>query len=216
MIKPYRLVVFDWEGTIADTMGDYIQTINNLVSALHLETHPANVIKAHLGLGLNKAILKLYPDISAHQYEALLNALQRELLVKHTAPVLIPGAEALLRTLKQQGVLLALASNKGKNALMKAISASGLEGVFDCVRTCSDAPPKPCPQMLEDILDVLHVEPHATLMIGDTSNDMEMAQALGVDAIAIDIERDTEANLLAAGASMVFNDYVALSKYLLS
>ena len=81
-------------------------------------------------------------------------------------------------------------------------------------RTATEEPPKPCPQMLEEIIDVFGVDASQTLMVGDSTNDMIMAAAIGVDVIGFDFFHREAAELREAGALHVFDDYQQLLQYL--
>lgn len=109
---------------------------------------------------------------------------------------------------------MAIASNKGQHSLARALQITGLDKFFTITRSAGQVPAKPCPQMLEEIMDELGHDPSTTLMVGDSSLDMEMAKNCSVTAVGVDFYHQNEANLKAAGAIAVFDDYQLLAQFL--
>jgi phosphoglycolate phosphatase len=98
--------------------------------------------------------------------------------------------------------------------LQRALQTTGLSHFFTFTRSAGQVPAKPCPQMLEEIIAYWAVEPQATLMIGDSISDIEMAQCVGVDALGVDFYHQQADDLLCAGAIAVFDDYQKIGHYL--
>jgi phosphoglycolate phosphatase len=98
---------------------------------------------------------------------------------------LFPGVEAMLGALRERGHRLAVATGKSRRGLERALDASGLRDCFDASRCADESIPKPHPAMLHELLQALAAPPAQALMIGDTSHDLEMAAAAGVDAVAV-------------------------------
>lgn len=214
MKKRYHLVVFDWEGTLGDTLGHVLNTLVTQASRLSLGEVDESLARQYVVLGLAKAIHKLFPTLSLHQHEQLLLAVQESLSITSPDACLFPGARACVEELHQAGVALAIATNKGPHSLQRALQDSGLDDLFKVTRAAGQVPPKPCPQMIEEIMTVFGVFPSETLMIGDSVADIEMASRAGVDAIGIDFYHQQRAALLEAGALVVFDDYTTLAHYL--
>lgn len=214
MSKAYELVVFDWEGTLADTLGQILQTVSAQAKIMGWGDVDQNLAKQYADLGLNKAIQKLFPDKPLAQQEQLLQSVQTAMLCRPMQTLLIPGAEKFLEELRAENILLAVASNKGRQSLQRVIQAAGLESVFATTRSAGETPPKPHPQMLEEIMAFCGVEASKTLMIGDSPIDMEMAGQCGVDALGVDFYRQQRNSLIASGAKAVFDDYASLAVFL--
>ncbi|CZI99485.1 phosphoglycolate phosphatase [Legionella pneumophila] len=128
---------------------------------------------------------------------------------------LIPGVLEFIQQLHQAKVDLAIATNKGHNSLIRALQATELDQLFKVTRSAGQVPAKPCPQMLEEIMEEFGRDPSSTLMIGDSTTDMEMAKRINVNAIGMDFYHQQEDALKAAGALAVFDDYKLLSAYLM-
>jgi phosphoglycolate phosphatase len=214
MSKAYELVVFDWEGTLADTLGQILQTVSAQATTLGLGELDQDLARQYTDLGLNKAVQKLFPNKTPNQHEQLLQSVQRAMLCRPLQVLLIPGAEKFIKQLQEAHSLLAVASNKGQQSLQRAIHATGLDKVFFTTRSAGQTLPKPHTQMLEEIMDFCSVDASKTLMIGDSPMDMEMAVHCGVDALGVDFYHQQRNSLIASGAQAVFDDYVSLAVFL--
>ena len=214
--KQYRLVVFDWEGTLSDTLGQLIDTVSAVAEELgYGKIHEQNARK-FVGYGLVIAVKKLFPDLTEQQHGTILAVVQNAMAVHSSAVYLFPGAFALLKQLHNSGVLLAVATNCGEQGLKRTLQTAELTSFFTITRTASQAPPKPCPQMLEEIMAYCAIPPSQTLMVGDSPSDIEMAMAAGVDAVGVDFYEQQSDNLQASGAMQVFDDYSQLARFLQS
>ena len=214
MKKSYRLVVFDWEGTLGDTLGHVLTTLDGEARRLQLGELDMKLARRYVMLGLVKLIKKLFSDLTLYQQEQLLQSVQRVLYTTSVDGYLFPGAMQLVQQIQQAGMDLAIATNRGAQSLKRALQESGLDLFFNVTRSAGQVPAKPCPQMLQEIMDVFGVEASQTLMIGDSLTDVEMSMLAGVDVIGVDFYHQQKAELLAAGAVDVFDDYTQLAHYL--
>ncbi|MCR9191673.1 MAG: HAD-IA family hydrolase [Gammaproteobacteria bacterium] len=215
MLQRYRLVVFDWEGTLAESgLGYVLNAVELAAERLHLGQIDGHIAREAVPLGLANAIKKLFPTASLHQQEDILVEAQKALSALATKTQMVPGAEDTVRFLAQEGMSLAIATNRSAQGLLRALQSSGLDTFFQITRSATEAPSKPCPQMLEEIMDVLQMDATQTLMVGDSISDIEMASAIGVDAVGMDFFHVEEQSLRAAGACEVFDDYQALQQYI--
>ena len=214
MSSPYSLIVFDWEGTLGDTLGQILQTVAVVAKGMGFGDLDEQLARESVVLGLVLAIKKLFPDLSMHQHEQLLAEVQQALVTHSANSCLIPGAKRFLQDLKQTGLTLAIATNKGQHSLQRALVSAGIDDLFTVTRSAGQVPAKPCPQMIEEIMDVCGATPSQTLMIGDSISDVEMALQAGVDVIGVDFYHQQAASLLAAGAMDVFDDYQQVAQFL--
>jgi phosphoglycolate phosphatase len=214
MKNPYRLVVFDWEGTLSDTLGQILNVIVSESKRMQFGDVDLGMARRSIVLGPVVALKKLFPHLSAQQQSDLLQAAQHAMLSNSDEICITKGARDVLHAIKQAGIQLAIATNKGQHSLMRDLDASNLDSLFDVTRSASQAPPKPCPQMLEEIMAVCGVSPEETLMVGDSVSDIEMAVQIGVRAIGVDFYNQNEPSLRAAGADDVFDCFQQLADYL--
>jgi phosphoglycolate phosphatase len=185
-VKKYQLAIFDWDGTIMNSEGRIVDAIKMAARECGLQVLPDEVNKQIIGLSLEKAILGLYPDLDEAQVVRMSEAYTKSFLEDsdvHMVP--FDGAEALLLNLKQQGLKLAIATGKSRKGLNQVLEECGFGVYFDMTRTPVESASKPDPLMLQQILDELQVSVENAVMIGDTTFDMEMAQNIGMDRIAL-------------------------------
>jgi phosphoglycolate phosphatase len=181
-----RLLVFDWDGTLMDSVGSIVACTQAVVRDLELGEIPEATIRGTIGLGLRETVEALVPGCTD---ELCLSVLER---YRHhwfstfrDRPVLFAGVEEVLRNLAEEGWLLAVATGKSRRGLEYVLDQSGLRGLFHSTRTADEAFSKPHPRMLLDILDDLGAAPGEAVMIGDTTFDLEMARNAGMAAIGV-------------------------------
>ncbi|NRA55506.1 MAG: HAD-IA family hydrolase [Gammaproteobacteria bacterium] len=182
----YKLVIFDWDGTIMDSVGRIVSCVKTVQQASGLELSSEQAIKDIIGLSLDKALLTLTPDLNSQQLATMVEAYRVEYVENDLTPTPIFTAfEFLLMALRQQGTLIAIATGKGRSGLDRVIAQSGF-GHYFCDTVCAtEANSKPDPQMIELLLARLGIDQDQAVMIGDSSLDMAMAQHAGVDAIGV-------------------------------
>lgn len=179
-----KLLVFDWDGTLMDSENQIVSCMESAIEDLELETRTREEIKNIIGLGLKEAILTLFPS-ATEKFMTEFTACYRHYWFNSESGNLFPGARETLEVLRNEGFLLGLATGKGRRGLDKVLSETGLEDVFHATRCADEARSKPHPQMLEEIMQELSVPASATLMVGDTEYDLQMAQRAGVRAVAV-------------------------------
>lgn len=215
MFKHYQLVVFDWEGTITEnSLGYMVVAMAIAAERLHLPSFDLAYARQVITLGPAAAVKKLYPGASLHEQEDLFNETQKTTQDISSTVQLLPGVKQTIQWLHTEGMHLAIATNKSTQGLARVLRLSGIGDYIHVTRSATEAPPKPCPQMLEEIMSEFSLAAQETLMVGDSSSDMEMAATLGVDAIGMDFFQTDEQGLRAAGALAVFHDYEQLTQYI--
>jgi phosphoglycolate phosphatase len=187
MILRYPLLVFDWDGTLMDSEARIVACLNLAISALGLEARPHHMLSNIIGLGLNEAVLSLYPEADEALVQAFVEHYRNHFLSDQQLPSeLFPGALDTLQQLHQQGYLLAVATGKSRRGLDRSLAETGSRDLFHATRCADETCSKPHPQMLLEIMAALDVIPEETLMIGDTEYDMLMANQAGAGAVAVD------------------------------
>lgn len=214
MSNPYQLIVFDWEGTISDTLGLILHTVATEAHTLGFGDVDPYQARQYVDLGLAQALRKLFPHLLLTQHEQLIQAVQRAMITRPTEVCLIPGARETIQVIHDAHIDLAIASNKGQHSLARALHTTGLDSVFKVTRCAGQVPAKPNPQMIEEIMEVFGQNPSTTLMIGDSATDMEMAKNCNVTAIGVDFYHQSKEMLKAAGALEVFDDYQLVAQFL--
>jgi phosphoglycolate phosphatase len=186
MTYPYRLVVFDWEGTIVDPLGALVNFLWSEVNQQGFEAFTQNQVRHHLLNGLPSAVRSLFTGLSEQQRYALIERAERAVSQERHKIFVFSGIKSLLRLMQSLHIDLAVASNKSPQSLHHALETSELLPYFKIYRGAGVLPPKPNPQMLMEILDIFGHPVQEVVMVGDSFADIEMARNVNVDAIAID------------------------------
>lgn len=211
---PLRLAVFDCDGTLVDGQHMIHAAMEAAWAAEALGRAPAiDAVRRVVGLDLVTAIAMLWPSGDEAQHARMAEAYKAAFFAareKGGVDPLFPGCREALAALERDGWLLGVATGKARRGLDAVLALHGLAGHFVTRQTASDAPGKPHPGMLERAMAETGVGPAETVMIGDTTYDMEMAGNAGVPAIGVAWGYHDPDELCAAGARAVVADYPAL------
>jgi phosphoglycolate phosphatase len=182
----YKLLVFDWDGTLMDSEAQIIACMQAAFADLDLAPPAAGQIRNIIGLGLSEAVSALHPQADAGLTDALF-ARYRHHFFSEQAPAasLFPGVEQVLTQLEQAGYLLTVATGKGRRGLNLVLDKTGLGRYFIATRCADETFSKPHPQMLQELIDYAGVAASEALMIGDTEYDLQMAINAGSASIAV-------------------------------
>lgn len=187
LARGYRLVVFDWDGTLMDSIGTIVDcTLAALAEVPGATCPPTERIRESIGLGLLETLQRHFPDGDLELYERVAEAYRRRWRADFKdRPALIPGAAATVERLHGAGHLIGVATAKGRAGLERELDRSGLRAFVHASRTVDEAPSKPAPGMLLGLFDELGVAPRDALMVGDTSWDLQMASNAGCAAVGV-------------------------------
>jgi len=185
-VKKYKAIIFDWDGTLMNSEARIVDAIQTAAKETGLPVLPYDESKQIIGLSLEKAILGLYPDLEPSQVVVMSEA-YTQCFLEESIVEMVPfdGAEALLLNLNQQGLKVAIATGKSRKGLNAVLAETGFGVYFDMTRTPVESASKPDPLMLTQILEKFGLEVEDAVMIGDTTFDMEMAQNIEMDRIAL-------------------------------
>jgi len=181
----YPLIVFDWDGTLADSAGAIVDAIQQASRELGLAVPDRERASHVIGLGLHDSLRHAVPELPRERYAEFVDAYREHFRAREGATGMFPGIEELLGALRQRGHRLAVATGKSRRGLERAFERSGLGVHFVASRCADETFPKPDPAMLRELIAELVLEPRDVLMVGDTSHDLEMAASAGVDALAV-------------------------------
>jgi len=194
----YRLVVFDWDGTLIDSAGTIVQCIQEAARDMGIEVPAAERARHVIGLGLQDSLRHAVPGLAAERYREFADCYRRHFVSRQDSMALFPGILELLEELKKDK-LLAIATGKSRKGLDRALEFDKLGGFFSASRCADETNPKPHPAMLLELMDEFSISREKTIMIGDTSHDLDMARAAGVDALAVTYGAHDERGLRACG-----------------
>jgi phosphoglycolate phosphatase len=185
MKRCFKLVVFDWDGTLMDSTGVIVTSLQAACQDLGLPI-PSNECASHIiGLGLGDALAYVLPASDVAVYPQVAERYGYHYRLHDPQTMLFPGAEETLRELHERGVLLGLATGKSRRGLNRVLERTGLGPLFHATRCGDESLSKPSAAMLNDLMAMLNVDPDSTLLVGDTTHDLQMAVNAGVHSVAV-------------------------------
>lgn len=214
MGKRYDLIVFDWDGTLMDSTAVIAGSIQAACRELGLPVPDDETARHVIGLGLGEALRHAVPGAPEAMYEALVACYRRHFLAQGEATPLFDGAREMIMALHATGHLLAVATGKNRNGLNRALESTGLKPYFHATRTADQTFSKPHPAMLLELMDELMTKPERTLMVGDTTHDVQLAQNAGVDVVAMAHGAHPPEQLLALKPLALVEDFAGLRAWL--
>ncbi len=196
MPRRYKLLIFDWDGTLMDSAAAIVDSLQWACRDLGVRVPTEAEARYIIGLGLDDAMQTLLPELDPGAYPSLVDRYRHHFLLRDAGTGLFPGTADAVRKLHGAGHLLAIATGKSRRGLDRALEATGLAAYFHRTRCADEGYSKPNPGMLRCLLEDLSVEAREALMIGDTTHDMDMARAAGVDALAVSYGAHARQSLL--------------------
>lgn len=212
-----KLVLFDCDGTLVDSQNDIVASMNHAFKCANLPAPTRLETLAIVGLSPPEAIVKLTPGQSANVRELILAEFRAgDPLMRQPGgdrDPLYPGAAALIELLgNRDDLVLGVATGKSRRGVARLFDRYGWHDHFETIQTADTNPSKPHPGMIETALAEIGVEPMHCIMIGDTSFDMAMARAAGVQALGVGWGYHPITDVTAAGAHQIVHDFAALSR----
>ena len=184
--KQFDLIVFDWDGTLMDSTSTIVKCIQAAAKDLGLPV-PADKTAAYvIGLGLQEAMEAVLPGIDPKYYPRMVERYRYHYLSKDHELTLFAGVRDMLNDLSQQGYFLAVATGKSRVGLNRALDAVRLLTLFDATRCADETFSKPHPAMLQELTRELGQDMKRTVMIGDTTHDLQLALNAGAAAVAVE------------------------------
>jgi len=183
--RRFDLVVFDWDGTLFDSTALIVRCIQAACRDVGVAV-PSDERAAYvIGLGLHDALAHAAPGLSAERYPELGARYRHHYFANQHELTLFEGTLPMLQTLKERQHWLAIATGKSRRGLDAALETAQLASVFDGSRTADETASKPNPQMLLELMRQFGTDPERTLMIGDTTHDLQLAANAGTPSIAV-------------------------------
>ena len=186
MRPDYKLLIFDWDGTLADSIGRIVESMRAAARLAELPVRDDFSIKGIIGLGLPEAIRTLYPDITANGMLELRQHYADHYTALDVNPSpLFEGVLESIEAFRAHGYHLAVATGKARRGLDRVLKANDWLDYFDITRAADETASKPDPLMLHEIIQHCDVRPEQALMVGDSSFDLLMARNAGIDSVAV-------------------------------
>lgn len=183
--RQYDLIAFDWDGTLFDSTRIIVRCIQKAVAEVGGATPSDEAAAYVIGMGLMEALAHAAPDVPRERYADLGASYRRHYLTHQDDLSLFEGVLPMLADLRSRHHWLAVATGKSRRGLDDALRAVELAGVFDGSRTADETAGKPDPRMLHELMREFGTDPGRTLMIGDTTHDLQMALNAGCPSVAV-------------------------------
>ena len=214
MSKRYDLIVFDWDGTVMDSTAIIVRSIQMACRDIGLPIPNDDDARYVIGLGLDQALRHAVPTMTEVQRPDMVTRYRHHFLQQDGAIPLFNGARETITELHEAGCQLAVATGKTHAGLSRAMESSDMTHFFHATRTADRTFSKPHPAMLLELMDELGVDAGRTLMIGDTTHDLQMAHNAEVDVVAMSHGAHSEEQLLALNPLALVEDFVQLKAWL--
>jgi phosphoglycolate phosphatase len=183
--RQFDLIAFDWDGTLFDSTAIITRCIQEAVRDVGGTVPTDQAASYVIGMGLMQALAHAAPDVPKEKYPQLGERYKHH-YVKHQNDIsLFQGVLPLLTELKGRHHWLTVATGKSRRGLDEALRTVELHGLFDGSRTADETAGKPSPLMLNQLMREFGVEPERTLMIGDTTHDLQMAVNAGCASVGV-------------------------------
>ncbi len=214
MTRRFDLLVFDWDGTLMDSTAVIAAALQAACADLGLPVPSEERARHIIGLGLYDAMRHILPNVPPSIYPQIVERYGAHFRAREESAPLFAGAETALAALEDAGHLLAVATGKSRRGLDRVLERTGLGKRFDATRCGEEAASKPAPAMLLELQSELGVSKERTLMIGDTTHDLQMAQNAGVAALAVSFGAHPRDQLLALQPLACIDEPQALWQWL--
>jgi len=199
--RQFDLIVFDWDGTLFDSTALITRCIQSACADVGVAVPNDKDASYVIGMGLVEALQHAAPGLPVERYPELGLRYRHHYMARQHEIVLFDGTLAMLQALKQRHHWLGVATGKSRRGLDEALNSVQLRGMFDGTRTADETASKPNPQMLLELMREFGVEPARTLMIGDTTHDLQLAANAGTARVGVSY---------GAHASEAFDEFAPL------
>ncbi|MGI2169411.1 HAD-IIIA family hydrolase [Shewanella sp. MF05960] len=210
--KAFDLVIFDWDGTLMDTVGKIVSCMQGVAHELALTVPTEQQVRDVIGLSLPTIMPILFAGHQDHQQ--IIDCYRRHHLASDYPTPLFDGVELLIKQLHDAGYLLAIATGKAREGLDRVLELNGLEQYFHASRCASDSQSKPHPEMLQSLLSHFEISADKAIMIGDSIHDLTMANNANMASIGVSYGAHDEARLQVLQPLAIVSQASAIRDYL--
>ncbi len=214
--RRFDLIVFDWDGTLFDSTALIVRCMQSACADIGVAVPSAERAAYVIGLGLRDALQHAVPGLPESRYPELGRRYRHHYMASQHDLVLFDGTLAMLQALKQRNHLLAVATGKSRAGLDEALHDVQLKGLFDATRTADETAGKPHPLMLQQLMAAFGVAGDRTLMIGDTTHDLQLALNAGTASVGVSFGAHASDAFAALGPLHVAHSTADLQQWLLA
>ena len=181
----FELIIFDWDGTLSDSVG-LITDLMIQSFLLHNVLPPSRMEVADiLGIKLSEAFKILLKEKDQNASELILNSYIDLYNQSSNKVKLFDGVELGIKELHRYGYKIAIATGGGRNYLDSCLAQTSIKDFINVTKTSDDCFSKPHPQMCNEILNELIIEPEKSIVVGDSIHDLQMAKNAAISSLAV-------------------------------
>jgi len=214
--RRFDLIVFDWDGTLFDSTALIVRCMQAACRDIGVAVPSDEAAAYVIGLGLRDALEHAVPGLPEERYPELGKRYGHHYLARSNELVLFEGTLPMLHGLKERNHLLAVATGKTRRGLDDALQQSQLRGMFDATRTADETASKPHPLMLQELMAELGTVPARTLMIGDTTHDLQLGANAGTARVGVSYGAHEPEAFDAFGSLFIVHSTFELHRWLLA
>lgn len=214
--RQFDLIAFDWDGTLFDSTTLIARCIQAACADVGTVVPSDKDASYVIGLGLAEALQHAAPGLSRELYPALADRYRHHYFARQHEIVLFPGTLEMLAALKARNHWLGVATGKSRRGLDEALRTADLARHFDATRTADETASKPNPQMLFELMAELGVAPERTLMIGDTTHDLQLALNAGAASVGVGFGAHDHASFESLNPLFIAHSTAELQAWLLA
>ena len=212
--RQFDLICFDWDGTLFDSTAIIVRSIQQAVLDVGGQKPSDEAASYVIGMALMPALAHAAPDVPKEKYPLLGERYRHHYLATQHDISLFDGVLPLLADLKSRHHWLTVATGKSRRGLDDVLASRQLHGIFDGSRTADETAGKPDPRMLHELMREFGADPERTLMIGDTTHDLQMARNAGVASVGVSYGAHEPHDFGALGPRYIAHSVADLDRWL--
>ena len=212
--RQFDLICFDWDGTLFDSTAIIVRSIQQAVLDVGGAKPTDEAASYVIGMALMPALAHAAPDVPKEKYPLLGERYRHHYLATQHDISLFDGVLPMLADLKGRHHWLTVATGKSRRGLDDVLASRQLHGIFDGSRTADETAGNPDPRMLHELMRELGADPERTLMIGDTTHDLQMARNAGVASVGVSYGAHEPHDFGALGPRYIAHSVAGLNRWL--
>ena len=212
--RQFDLICFDWDGTLFDSTAIIVRSIQQAVLDVGGAKPTDEAASYVIGMALMPALAHAAPDVPKEKYPLLGERYRHHYLATQHDISLFDGVLPMLADLKGRHHWLTVATGKSRRGLDDVLASRQLHGIFDGSRTADETAGKPDPRMLHELMREFGADPERTLMIGDTTHDLQMARNASVASVGVSYGAHEPHDFGALGPRYIAHSVADLDRWL--
>lgn len=211
----FKLVIFDWDGTLMDSCPRIISSVQTTAKKMGLNIPSDDDVKGIIGISLRPAIKILFPEAGDAVTEQIVEHYAQEYVhLSEVESPLFDGAQTLLDKLHGNNIQMAVATGKARRGLERVFEQTQTKHLFASSICADEAKSKPHPEMLQVLLARFGLQPSEAVFVGDTKHDLSMAKQINMPCIGVTHGAGSKTELLAHSPDYLADDLHQIKQFL--